>query len=107
MATWAGSLIRLARAKTGLSQRELARRAGTSQPTIAAYETGRKEPMLSTLSRIIRAAKLDLRAGLVAYDDHDEWIRSYESSLPSDVRERVRASHEALRMRANRERTGG
>jgi transcriptional regulator with XRE-family HTH domain len=106
MTTWAGSLIRLARAKTNLSQRELARRAGTSQPTIAAYETGRKEPSLSTLSRILRAARLDLRTRLVPHDDHDEWIRRYESSLPSEARERVRASDEALRRRAESERTG-
>lgn len=106
MTTWAGSLIRLARVTAGLSQRELAQRAGTSQPTIAAYEGGRKEPSLSTLARILRAAGLDLRTRLVPLDDHDEWLRRYESGLPPDVVERVRATDEALRARGGRERPG-
>ena len=46
------------RRKAGLTQAELARLAGTSQPTIAAYENGRKSPTLQTLSRIARAAGL-------------------------------------------------
>lgn len=47
------------RRTAGLTQAELARAAGTSQPTIAAYESGRKSPTLSTLSRIARAAGLE------------------------------------------------
>jgi transcriptional regulator with XRE-family HTH domain len=47
------------RRTAGLTQTELARAAGTSQPTIAAYESGRKSPTLNTLSRIARAAGLE------------------------------------------------
>ena len=47
------------RRQAGLTQTELAHAAGTSQPTIAAYESGRKSPMLNTLSRIARAAGLE------------------------------------------------
>jgi transcriptional regulator with XRE-family HTH domain len=47
------------RRTAGLTQAELARAAGTSQPTIAAYESGRKSPTLTTLSRIARAAGLE------------------------------------------------
>jgi transcriptional regulator with XRE-family HTH domain len=50
--------IRELRRKAGLTQAELARVAGTSQPTIAAYEGGRKSPTLQTLSRIARAVGL-------------------------------------------------
>lgn len=49
-------LVRDARARAGLSQRELALRAGTSGPTVAAYESGRVEPRLSTLERLLAAA---------------------------------------------------
>jgi transcriptional regulator with XRE-family HTH domain len=51
--------IRELRRKTGLTQAELARLVGTSQPTIAAYEAGRKSPTLQTLSRIARAVGLE------------------------------------------------
>jgi transcriptional regulator with XRE-family HTH domain len=53
------SVILDLRRQAGLTQAELARVAGTSQPTIAAYESGRKSPMLNTLSRIARAAGLE------------------------------------------------
>ncbi len=48
-------LLREARDASGLSQRELAACAGTSGPTIAAYESGAKEPRLSTLDRLVSA----------------------------------------------------
>jgi len=52
---WSGALIRSARTAAGLTQMELARAAGTSQPTIARYESGRSEPRASTLDRILAA----------------------------------------------------
>ena len=104
MTTWAGNLIKLTRMKTGLSQRDLAERAGTSQPAIAAYEAGRKDPSVSTLAKIVRAAGLDLRIGLAPHDDHDEWLRLYEERLAPDVRRRVRRELEEMRGLARRER---
>lgn len=56
-----GEVLRLAREAAGVSQRELAARAGTSGATVAAYESGRKEPRLSTLERLVEAAGQDLR----------------------------------------------
>jgi hypothetical protein len=53
-------LIKEARSAAGLTQAELARRAGTSQPTVAAYESGDKIPNVSTLERLLRAAGADL-----------------------------------------------
>lgn len=55
-------LIRETRKAAGLTQAELARRAGTSQPTIAAYESGDKVPTVGTLERLLRAAGTELRA---------------------------------------------
>jgi len=40
------------RTSVKMTQTELADRAGTSQPTIAAYEAGRKSPTLRTLTRL-------------------------------------------------------
>lgn len=52
----AGWAIREARRRSGLSLRGLARRAGTSHATLAAYESGAKVPRVDTLQRIVRAA---------------------------------------------------
>jgi transcriptional regulator with XRE-family HTH domain len=48
--------VRRLRAGSGLTQTELAGRAKTSQPAIAAYEAGRKSPTLATLERLAAAA---------------------------------------------------
>lgn len=52
----AASAIRTARQRAGLTQRALATLAGTSQATVSAYERGRKQPSLATLSRLLAAA---------------------------------------------------
>jgi transcriptional regulator with XRE-family HTH domain len=50
-----GELLGVVRRRAGLSQDDLARRAGTSGPTVAAYERGRKEPRWSTFARLVDA----------------------------------------------------
>jgi predicted nucleotidyltransferase/DNA-binding XRE family transcriptional regulator len=59
----AGSLVRAARQRAGLSQAELGRRAGITQSVISAYESGARQPSMPTLTRIIEAtgAALDVR----------------------------------------------
>jgi transcriptional regulator with XRE-family HTH domain len=52
--------LRLARTAAGLSQQDLARRAGTSQATISAYESGRKQPSVATLARLLRVTGSEL-----------------------------------------------
>lgn len=47
--------IRDAREQAGLTQTELARRTGLSQPNISAYESGRRVPSEATLAKILRA----------------------------------------------------
>ena len=49
------NVIRALRAKVGMTQMELARAGGTSQPTIAAYEAGRKSPSMATVSRLAKS----------------------------------------------------
>jgi uncharacterized protein len=54
-------LIAEARHRSGLSQAELARRAGLPRSVLNAYERGRRQPGADVLVRIVRAAGLDLR----------------------------------------------
>jgi transcriptional regulator with XRE-family HTH domain len=50
-----GITLRDARRRGRLTQADLARRAGTSQATISAYENGRKRPSVETLARLLAA----------------------------------------------------
>ena len=50
-----GIALREARRRGRLTQAALARRVGTSQATISAYENGRKHPSVETLSRLLAA----------------------------------------------------
>lgn len=56
----AGALLRQARTGAGLSQAELAARAGVTQSVISAYESGHRQPALPTLASLIEAAGYDL-----------------------------------------------
>ena len=53
-------LLERARRMAGLSRSELARRAGASRPTLAAYAAGTKSPNLVTAERIVQAAGFEL-----------------------------------------------
>jgi transcriptional regulator with XRE-family HTH domain len=54
------TLIRTARHAAGITQVELARRAGTTQPAVAAYESGARTPNLATLSRLLDGCEHDV-----------------------------------------------
>lgn len=56
LGTVTDSLLAVAREEAGLSRAELARRSGTSRPTLSAYEHGRVSPTLDTLERVLGAA---------------------------------------------------
>ena len=56
----AAELLRRSRRRAGLSQRALAAAAGTSQPAVAAIESGRKQPTVATLDRLLRATGTEL-----------------------------------------------
>lgn len=86
--TRAGALIAAARLRANLTQASLADLAGTTQPTISAYERGAKVPDLSTLERILAAAGFELRMSLAALDDHDRSLERYERTLPVSTRQR-------------------
>lgn len=61
-----GALLETLRRRNGLTQAELARRAGTSQPVISAYERGRRDPTFGTLRRLVAAGGAELRLDAVA-----------------------------------------
>lgn len=60
----AGRLLRQARTAAGVTQRELASRAGTSQSVVARVESGQTSPSTATLARLLHAAGHELRAEL-------------------------------------------
>jgi transcriptional regulator with XRE-family HTH domain len=89
----AWAIVREARARAKLTQRALAERARTAQSEIARIETGRQDPSLSTLERLVRAAGFDLRIQLAPHDDHDE--RLIDGILALPVEERLDTLEEA------------
>jgi transcriptional regulator with XRE-family HTH domain len=66
-----GELVREARKRAGLTQRQLADRAGTTQSAIARLESGRTAPSLETVERLLRLCGLQLIVELAPYDDSD------------------------------------
>lgn len=85
----AGRVLRQARTAAGLTQAELARRAGITQSVVSAYEAGRREPALSTLSRLVEATGASLRVVVEPQRDRP---------LPSTARgQRVQRSRLQLR----------
>ncbi len=53
-------LVREARHNADITQAELARRASTSQPAVAAYEKGTRTPSIETLRRLMDACECDV-----------------------------------------------
>ena len=77
------------RSQVGITQEKLASAAGTSQPTIAAYEAGKKSPTLETLENLAKSLGVEVAISFV----------------PSMTREDIRslAYHRALidKLKAN------
>ena len=85
----AGSLLRRARVGAGLSQAELAIRAGVAQSVISAYEAGRRQPALPTLARLIEATGHDLVVDI-------QWQPTQLSRLSGPVGQLVRHKRREL-----------
>ena len=89
------ALISRAREAAGLSKADLAERAGTSRPTLSAYEHGRVSPTLDTVERVLEAAGYRLAiTPILHWRDVDVGrgrIASVPDQLPDlSVREAVR-----------------
>ena len=92
MIAWA--LLQEARRQSGLTQADLARRAGVPQSTVAKIERGRRDPSLSTLERLVRAAGLELRVQLAPRDDHD--VQLIDLMLDLTPEQRLRGLEDRL-----------
>ncbi len=77
------ALLIQARKRAGITQAEMARRAGTSQPVISAYERGRRDPSIETLRRLVQATGAQLELGV------GPWA---ESGLPPAADDAERAA---------------
>ncbi len=64
----AGALLREARTRAGLSQSDLARRAGVPQSVVSEYEAGKREPALPTLARLVEGTGHQLSLELLRTD---------------------------------------
>lgn len=92
----AASLLKLARAKTGLTQRALALAAGVPQSTVARIESGAMQPTLPVLYRILAAADLEPRIRLDVYDDHDDVLDALASKFPQKQEQMERSREQML-----------
>ena len=79
----AGTLLRQARVGAGLSQAELAARASVTQSVISAYESGHRQPALTTLATLVEAAGYDLIVDI-------RWQPQRLDGLTGPVGQRVR-----------------
>jgi transcriptional regulator with XRE-family HTH domain len=75
----AADLIAQLRARTGLTQRGLAERSGTSAAAICQYESGQRTPRVDTLRRIVEAAGASLDLGI-------SWPKRAELDLDRNAR---------------------
>jgi transcriptional regulator with XRE-family HTH domain len=91
----AGDLIREARRRAGLTQRELAERLATTQSAIARLERGGAEPSYERVVEAVRACGMDLVPQLLRADDADWSVASSNLTVSPDAR--VRRHQAALR----------
>jgi transcriptional regulator with XRE-family HTH domain len=80
----AGNLIRKARERSHLSQRELARRSGTSQAAISRIESGREEPTVERLEQILAGLGWRPVIALEPIAVHDEEPRRLHADRNGD-----------------------
>lgn len=64
MKATAGELLSAARERSGMTQRELARRARTAQSVVARIELSETSPSWNTLARLLKAAGFGLETAL-------------------------------------------
>lgn len=80
----AAGLVRAARLDRGMSQAELSRAAGMSQPNVAAIETGTRIPSDDALRRLLRAA--EYRPSLALEENADAIIEAGARHGIRDIR---------------------
>jgi transcriptional regulator with XRE-family HTH domain len=99
----AGELLREARLRHGLSQAQLARRAGTSQAAISRIERGLVSPRVETLTTLLDklGERLALTAQEIDYGHDPTLLRANLALSPTE-----RLAHATQRMKVYRELLG-
>jgi transcriptional regulator with XRE-family HTH domain len=108
-------LLREARTRAGLTQRELAKRAGTAQSVVARVERGQTSPTLETLTRLLAATGFNVRMELVPQPTTDALVEAFKRdidrtllrrNLEKTVDERVRSLQALARLADEAHRAG-
>lgn len=84
-----GAIIREARRRAALSQRELAQRLGTAQSVVARWERGTTSPSFDTVVGVVRACGYELDVHLVPIDEgfeHDWSLTEQNLALTPEQR---------------------
>ena len=89
-----GELVREARRRAGLTQRELAERAETTQSAIARLESGRTSPSFEQVERLLKLCGFSMIVSLAPYDDSH--VVQAKANLRRTVDGRIRQNDAAL-----------
>jgi len=78
-------IVRMARQRAGITQKQLAGRSGHPRETIARWEAGAREPSLATLQGVVAACGLDLIIHLAQRDSSlDELVADQLALTPTE-----------------------
>ena len=81
MAIDSGMILREARTRARLTQRELAKRAGSAQSVVARIERGHSSPTLEMLSRLLAAAGYEVETNLMPRVPDDPVTDAYKRDI--------------------------
>lgn len=82
----AANLLKLARARTGVSQARVAALAGVPRSMVARIEAGTRQPSLPPLGTLLASVDLDMRIRLEPYDDHDHVLDANYGAMTPEQR---------------------
>lgn len=98
-----GAIIRMAREAEGLTQAQLARRLGITQPSVARLEAAGDNVTVATLQRALNVMNrtLELRAAMMPSSVDETQIRHELRSTPSQRLEAYDRNYAEMRAFAN------
>jgi transcriptional regulator with XRE-family HTH domain len=96
----AGTLVRTARLRRGLTQHELAKRAGIPQPMISSIERGLQDPRYSTFQRLLEVLglEIDIAATAGIGIDRTQFAETLRLSPAERMHRTVTASRAMVRL---------
>ena len=97
------NLVREARRRAGLTQAELAERAGVPKSTVGRIESGARVPSTEMVERLVRAAGLDVSVSLLEPDPGTDSMfeRTLRRSPADRLADATRVARFVLRGRRN------